>query len=132
MRLEIDDCGTFIPAFRKNKEQPATEQITVRYRYPTTAMKNRCRRKPQAKALSGRDGAVNGFEIIVEKDDIQTLNEMLLSISGCSYLNGDKKEIFITTAKELINAPIIFEPLLKEITAEFDRILDETDIDEKN
>jgi hypothetical protein len=132
MRLEIDNEGVFVPKFRKNKELPVTEQITVRYRYPTTAMKNRCRRKPQAKALSGRDGAVNGFEVIVEKDDIQTLNEMLLSISGCSYLNGDKKETFVTTAKELVNAPVVFEPLLREIVAEFDRVLDETDVDEKN
>jgi hypothetical protein len=124
----------FIPEFRGNREEPSTDQISVRYRVPTVAIKNRCRKKPQAKALSGKDGSVTGFEIIVEKDDPQTLSEMLIAISNCSYCSRDKdgKETVISTAKDLINAPIFFEPLLKEIVAEFDRVLDEMEVNEKN
>jgi hypothetical protein len=132
MKFQVSDTGVFIPAFKKNREQAASEQIAVRFRCPTTAMKNRCRRKPQAKAISGKDGAIEKLEILLEKDDVQTLNEMLVSISGCSFSAEDGGEVFIRSAKELVNAPIFFEPLLKEIVEEFDRVLDNADVNEKN
>ena len=47
MRLEIAKEGVFIPGFNGNKDLPATDQITVRYRTPTVAIKNRCRKKPK-------------------------------------------------------------------------------------
>jgi hypothetical protein len=131
MRLEIDKEGVFVPSFNKNRELPATDQITVRYRMPTVAIKNRCRKKPQARGIASKSGDIDRMEIIIEKDDISTLNEMLVSISGCSYGDGGKDHA-IASAQDLLNAPIAFEPLLKEIIAEFDGILDHTGIDEKN
>jgi hypothetical protein len=71
------------------------------------------------------------MEIVIEKDELTTLNEMLISISGCAY-SGDGKDQKIIGAQDLINAPIEFEPLLKEIVAEFDSILDHSGLDEKN
>jgi hypothetical protein len=133
MRLEISTEGTFVPEFNGNKKLPATDQITVRYRTPTVVIKNRCRRKPQAKGIAAANGSIDRMEIVIEKDEIATLNEMLVSISGCSYRSGpDDGETSITRAQDLLNAPIAFEPLLKEITAEFDRLLDHAGIDEKN
>ena len=132
MKLSISKEGTFVPSFNGNKELPATDQITVRYRTPTLAIKNRCRKKPQAKGIASANGSIDRMEIIIEKDEITTLNEMLISISNCSYGGSDGKELVITNAQELINAPIDFESLLKEIVEEFDRLLDHSGINEKN
>jgi len=132
MKYPITNEGIFIPSFKKNKELSAAEQISVRYRQPTLAIKNRCRSKPQAKAISGKDGQVDKIEITIDKDDFTTLKEMLISISNCSYGEGDGPETKISSAQNLIDAPVFFEPLLREIVKEFDRILDDQNIDEKN
>ncbi len=72
------------------------------------------------------------MEIVIDKDDLTTLREMLVSISGCSYGEKGGKAVPIVSAQDLINAPVAFEPLLKEIAAEFNSILDHAEIDEKN
>jgi hypothetical protein len=132
MRLEISKEGVFIPEFNKNRELPATDQISVRYRTPTVAIKNRCRKKPQAKGITSATGGIDHMEIIVERDDLSTLNEMLISIANCSYRGDGEKDRAIVGAQDLVNAPIVFEPLLKEIVAEFDSVLDHAEINEKN
>jgi hypothetical protein len=132
MRLEISKEGTFIPEFNGNKKLPSADQITVRYRTPTVAIKNRCRKKPQAKGIASANGSIEHMEIIVEKDDFSTLKEMLVSISNCSFGDNDGKDHVIAGAQDLLNAPVAFDPLLKEIVAEFDSILDHSGIDEKN
>ena len=132
MKLTISKEGVFTPAFNRNKELPVTEQITVRYRQPTVAIKSRCRSKPQAKGISGADGRIEKMEITIEKDELATLKEMLISISNCSYGEGEGPEQKIISAQNLIDAPLVFEPLQKEIVEEFNRILDESGIDEKN
>ena len=132
MRLEIVKEGVFTPEFNGNKKLPVTDQITVRYKTPTVAIKNRCRKKPQAKGIAASDGTLDRMEIVIEKDDVSTLTEMLIAISGCSYGGGDGKDHAVATAQDLIDAPVAFEPLLKEIVAEFDSILDHPGPDEKN
>jgi len=132
MELKISKEGVFIPGFNGNEKLPATDQITVRYKIPTVAMKNRCRSKPQAKSIASRDGKVERLEITIEKDDVATLNEMLISISGCFYSEDGGKSRAITGVQSLIDAPVAFEPLLKEIVAEFDRILNDSELNEKN
>jgi len=131
MNFNLSQEDIFIPSFNKNKELPETDQIRVLYRVPTMAIKNRCRRKPQAKAVSAKNGSIDHFEIVIEKDELATLNEMLISITNCSYTYRDGKVNKITNTQSLIDAPVAFEPLYKEVVKEFDRILDET-IDEKN
>jgi hypothetical protein len=125
MRLEIAKEGVFIPAFNGNRELPAADQISVRYRTPTVAIKSRCRKKPQAKGIAAADGSLDRMEITIEKDSIATLNEMLISIANCSYGGGGEKDRAIASAQDLVNAPIAFEPLLKEIVAEFDSVRSE-------
>jgi len=132
MKLSISKEGTFIPEFNKNKELAVTEQITVRYRQPTLAIKSRCRSKTHAKGIADPNGKVEKMEITVDKDELSTLKEMLISISNCSYGEGESVEQKIINAQQLIDAPLVFEPLLKEIVKEFDRILDEANINEKN
>jgi hypothetical protein len=131
MKLTISKEGEFIPAFNGNKELPVTDQIRVQYRTPTLAMKNRCRTKPQAKGIAGADGKMEKMEIVIDKDEHATLREMLIRIDNCSFSDGSSEQK-IATAQNLIDAPVIFEPLLKEIVKEFDRILDEATLNEKN
>jgi len=132
MKLKISKEGVFTPKFNDNTKLSSTDQITVRYKAPTVAIKNRCRQKPQGKAISNADGKVEHMEIVIDKDEISTLREMLVSISNCSYEDDEGKSHSIASTQDLINAPIEFEPLLKEIVAEFDRLLDHTEINEKN
>jgi hypothetical protein len=132
MRLEIAKEGVFVPSFNRNKELPVTDQITVRYRTPTVAIKNRCRKKAQTKGIADAKGSIEHLEVTLERDNITTLTEMLISITNCSYGGDGEKDHAIAGAQDLINAPIDFEPLLKEIVAEFDSILDRAEIDEKN
>lgn len=131
MKLTVSKEGVFIPEFNRNKDLASTDQVTVRYRVPTLAMKNRCRSKPQAKGIAGASGKVEKMEIVIDKDENATLREMLISISNCAYSEG-AAETKIVNAQSLIDAPVVFEPLLKEIVKEFDRVLDEAVIDEKN
>ena len=50
MKLTISKEQTFIPEFNGNKSLAATDQITVKYRTPTVAIKNRCKPQSQANA----------------------------------------------------------------------------------
>ncbi len=131
MKLTISKEQTFIPEFNGNKSLAATDQISVKYRTPTVAIKNRCKPQSQAKAIADKAGNIQKMEIVLDSDDVQTLKAMLISISGCSYGDDSGEEKVIRTADDLINAPVAFEPLLKEITAEFNRALSE-EVDEKN
>jgi hypothetical protein len=132
MRLEISKEGVFIPEFKGNKKLASTDQITVRYKTPTIAIKNRCRNKPQAKGIASADGKIEHMEITIEKDNVNTLTEMLVSISNCSYGYTEGKDKAIINANDLLNAPVEFAPLLKEIIAEFDSVLDHSEIEVKN
>jgi hypothetical protein len=132
MNLEISKEGVFIPEFNGNKKLAATDQITARYRTPTVAIKNRCRTKPHTKGIASANGSIDHMEITLEKDETAMVKEMLVSISGCSYSENGGKIVPIVSAQDLFNAPIQFEPLLKEIVAEFNDILDHAGIDEKN
>ena len=132
MRLEITKEGTYVPEFNGNRDLPATEQITVRYRIPTIAIKSRCRSNPQAKAISGADGRIEKMEITIDKNELATLREMLIGIGNCSFGKSGGADNTITSAQDLIDAPVRFEPLLKEIVREFDRMLDGSALDEKN
>ena len=132
MKLQISKEGVYIPSYNRNRELASTDQISVRYRMPTLAIKNRCRSKPHAKGISKAEGRIEKMEINIEKDELGTLKEMLISISNCSYGEGESAEQKIISAQNLIEAPLVFEPLLKEIVKEFDRVLDEVSIDEKN
>jgi len=131
MKLSVSKEGVFIPEFNKNKELVSTDQIRVLYRNPTLTIKNRCRSKPQAKGISSAEGRIEKMEITIDKDELTTLKEMLIRIDNCSYGDGSSEQK-ITTAQNLIDAPVVFEPLFKEIVKEFDRLLDESSIDEKN
>lgn len=131
MKYELNKEGVFTPSFNGNKELPPQDQIIVKYKNPTLAIRDRCRKKPKAKGIGNERGGIDHFEIIIEKDELVTVREMLISISNCSYV-CDGQETKIVTVNDLINAPIQFAPLYKEIVEEFDKILDKSDIDEKN
>ena len=131
MHLEISKEGVFIPSFNGNQNLSAADQIAVRYKNPTLAIVNRCRKKPQAKGIANASGGIDRMEITIEKDDAAVIRELLVSVSNCSYVT-DGKETHIATVNDLLNAPVQFSPLYKEIIAEFDRILDNAEINEKN
>lgn len=131
MNLTISKEQSYIPEFNGNRKLPATDQIVVKYRTPTTAIKNRCKPRNEAKAISDTSGNITHMEITLDSDDVKVLNSMLIGISGCSYDDGEGHETQIRSARDLIDAPVAFEPLLKEIVKEFNKALRE-ELDEKN
>ena len=131
MKYAIEKEGVFIPSFNGNKNLSEKDQITVTYRYPTMAALKRCRKKPQAKGIANANGGIERLEIAIEKDDDAVIRELLVSIKNCSCV-CEGKESHIVTAGDLFDAPVQLAPLYKEIAAEFDRILDQADISEKN
>ena len=132
MVLTISKERTFIPEFNGNKNLPACDQIVVKYKAPTITIKSRCRSKPQSKAIADANGKIRNMEISVDRDEQQTLVELLNSIHGASYQDDKGNIVNITSARDLINAPIEFEPLMREIVEHFDSELDKAEIDEKN
>lgn len=132
MVLTISKERTFIPEFKGNKNLPTCDQIVVKYKAPTITIKSRCRSKPQSKAIADANGKIRNMEISVDRDEQQTLVELLNSIHGASYQDDKGNIVNITSARDLINAPIEFEPLMREIVEHFDSELDKAEIDEKN
>ena len=132
MVLIISKERTFIPEFNGNKNLPTCDQIVVKYKAPTITIKSRCRSKPQSKAIADANGKIRNMEISVDRDEQQTLVELLNSIHGASYQDDKGNIVNITSARDLINAPIEFEPLMREIVEHFDSELDKAEIDEKN
>ena len=131
MKVELDREGTFIPTFNGNRNLSEMDKIIVRYKNPTLSIINRCRKKPKAKGIANASGGIDHMEITIEKDDVATIRELLVSVGNCSYVM-DGKETHIVNANDLFNAPVQFSPLYKEIVEEFDRILDNAEINEKN
>lgn len=134
MKLEITKEIIFIPEFNgnKNKDYPETDRISVKIRNPTIQIKNRCRSNPETVAKADPSGKVQDINITLKTDDIAVLNEMLLSIDNLSYEDDKGTEIKIVNARDLLMAPIQFEPLRKEIVDECNRILDHPPVSPKN
>lgn len=130
MKLTISKQIDFIPEFNGNKELQSSDQIVVTYRTPTTVIKNRCKPNVQTKAISDRAGNIDHMEFEMETDEVTLLNQLIISISGCSYDDG-KEEKHIRNAKDLLDAPVVFGPLIKEIVTELNKALGE-ELDEKN
>jgi hypothetical protein len=131
MILTISKEREFIPEFNNNKTLPACDQIVVKYRAPTITIKSRCRSKPQSKAIADSTGKIRNMEISVDRDDQQTLVEMLLSVHGAAYQDDKGNVVSISNARDLINAPIEFEPLMREIVEHFDSEIDKAELNEK-
>ena len=132
MVITISKERTFVPEFNGNKNLPACDQIVVKYKAPTITIKSRCRSKPQSKAIADSNGKIKNMEIVVERDEQQTLVELVNSIHGASYQDDKGNTVNIANARDLINAPIEFEPLMREIVEHLDKELDKAEIDEKN
>ena len=121
MIVAVSKKLTFIPAFNKNKECPAADQIVVTIKNPTIQIKQRVTSTPETVARA---------DIRLKTDDIAVLREMLDGISNCGYEDEDGKHS-ITNAKTLLEAPVEFSPLIDEIVTECNRILTRV-VDEKN
>ena len=56
---------------------------------------------------------------------------MLLSVHGAAYQDDKGNVVSISNARDLINAPIEFEPLMREIVEHFDSEIDKAELNEK-
>lgn len=132
MKLIISKEVRFVPDFNGNKDLPDTDQIVVTLKNPTIQIKNRCRSNPETIARADTTGKVQNIDITIKSDDVTILNEMLVSIRNASYETEKGDEVKIVNARDLSAAPIQFEPLRQEIVAECNRLLDHSQVVEKN
>lgn len=132
MKLIISKEVRFVPDFNGNKDLPDTDQIVVTLKNPTIQIKNRCRSNPETIARADTTGKVQNIDITIKSDDVTILNEMLVSIRNASYETEKGDEVKVVNARDLSAAPIQFEPLRQEIITECNRLLDHSQVDEKN
>lgn len=131
MKISISKTKTFIPDFNGNKELSATEQIVVTLKNPTIAIKDKVASRPETVARADANGRVEGIDISLKTDDVAVLKSMVERISNCSY-EEDDKEICINNVQDLLAAPIQFGPLMQEILSECNKLLNASEINEKN
>jgi len=131
MRVTVSKTISFIPEFNGNRSLPATDQIVVKLKNPTIAIKERCRDQSETTARADPQGRIDHIDIQLRTDENTILREMVDSISGCEYDDGEKTAA-ITNAKTLNEAPVDFSPLREEIVKKCKEILEKSEVNEKN
>ena len=131
MKLTLAKTIKFIPKFNGNKELPADEQISVTIDNPSLATKDKITEHPEARAKTDKKGTISGMDIVLKIDQFPIVKAMVHSIENLEY-ELDGKVVEITNAAELIAAPADLSPLFTEIANECERILKDSEIDEKN
>lgn len=126
MILSISTKREFIPKFNGNDKLPAADQIKIVHRAPTVAIKERLFPRKFEYNTSGE--LTGSFEV----DRKKILKEFVTELVNISYkLDEDKETIKIKSVDELFNAPPEFDPLIDELYAYFQEILNKK-VDEKN
>lgn len=123
-QISASKIRTFIPEFNGNRDLPSGEQIRVQYKAPTAAMKDR---------LFPRqiDFVDEKPQVSIIIDRVKVLQEMVASIENLSYDDENGKEISIVSARELLSAPIDFDPLVEELYVYLNSCI-QGKVDEKN
>jgi len=123
---------TYIPKFDDNRNLPSNEQIAVRYKAATIELKNKIVSRPTAIGDFDDAGKSRGMKIEFKVDDEAYLRNMIVKISGAGYQEEDGEVKHISSAADLLKAPICFEPLITELVELFREELTVTAVDEKN
>jgi len=123
---------TYIPKFGGNRDLPSNEQISVTYKAATIELKNKIVSRPTAVGDFDETGKSRGMKIEFKVDDEAYLRNMIVSISGAGYKEGEGEVKHIRSAADLLKAPICFEPLVTELVELFREELTVTAVDEKN
>ena len=126
MILTISTKHEFIPKFNGNDKLPAADQIKVIHRLPTITMKERL--FPRRFEFGG-DGQVKGS---IDIDRKKIVKEFVTDLVNISYKMEDDKDLKkVSSVDELFNCPPEFDPLIDELYAYFQELLNRK-IDEKN
>lgn len=120
----------FTPEWNGNKDLPVSEQVTIAYKAPTIAMKERLfERKFDFTQSPNGTGMDAGMSIVVDRKKV--INELTTDIKGLSAdVDGvDKK---ITTTAQLFEAGVEFDGLAEELYTFYNNLINQKGIDEKN
>ena len=132
MLLEITKEKTYVPEFNGNRKLPAGEQISVIYRAATVATKAKIDGFLERKSKFDASGKFIGVDIIPKDLSKPLAEELLVEIKNASYKDTAAGAIVdIKTAQDLMNAPVEFEKLKKEIIGVLDKEVYRK-LDEKN
>lgn len=109
MVISVSLKREFIPEFHDNKKLQASEQIRIKHRAATTAIKEQLfPRRFQMNA----NGDITGNIEIDRKKIIQAFTDELVNIS---YESDDGEIKKISTVEQLFKAPVEFDPLIEEL-----------------
>ena len=132
MQLEITKEKTFIPKFNGNENLPASEQIVVTYRAATVAVREKMSGYLERRSRFDTSGKFIGFEVIPKDLSGPLTEELLIGIKNASYVDTATGAVVdIKTSRDLMNAPVEFEALKKEIVEVLDKEVYRK-LDEKN
>lgn len=131
MVIKVTKSLTFIPEFNGNKEAASSEQIVVHFKNPTYNLKEKIKGRPETKARADINGNIEGMDIVLKTNDVALVRGMLERIDNCQYEDDKGTVNTISNASELFEAPVEFSPLIDEIVAEFNRVMNKT-VPEKN
>lgn len=120
----------FTPEWNGNKELPPGEQVTVSYKAPTIAMKERLfeRKFDFTKSTSG-DGMDAGMSVIVDRKKV--INELTTAINGL-VVDVDGKDIKIATTAQLFEAGVELDGLVEELYTFYNDLINQKGVEEKN
>ena len=120
----------FTPEWNGNKDLSVADQVTVSYKAPTIAMKERLfeRKFDFTKAPNG-DGMEAGMSVIVDRKKV--INELTTAINGLSA-EVDGKDIKISTTAQLFEAGVEFDGLAEELYTFYNNLINQKGVDEKN
>lgn len=120
----------FIPTWEGNSELPVNEQIRVKHKAPTIAMKERLfpREFNLTQEAQGKDFTTS---MSIRVDRKKVIAEMTLSIDNCAYETPDGAIKKITTVEQLMDAPADLDTLVEEIYTYYQNLLTGK-VDEKN
>lgn len=130
MTLTIADKREYTPKWNDNASLPPSEQITVKHKNASIAIKEKI--YPKKFELDSK-GEITGF---IEMDRFKLINAFEPTFWNCGYQydsdNGkDSKKVTIKTATDLFAAPAQFDGLIQELYDYFGSLLN-TQVDVKN
>lgn len=121
----------FIPEWDGNKELPVGEQIQVKYKSVTVAMKERLfpRAFDYKQASADSKDMLTSMTILVDRKKV--IAEMTVDIKNCAYETAEGEIVKVVTVEQLFKTPIDFDPLIEELYTFYQGLLTQK-VDEKN
>lgn len=122
--ITTSTTAIFTPMFDGNTDLAPVDQIRIKYKRPTIAMKERLFPRQFDFDQTGQ------ATMSVTVDRKKLIKELTVDIENCGYV-ADGVEKKLVTVDQLFEAPIDFDPLIEELYTFYNDVIN-TKVNEKN